>query len=660
VQGKKSIATKLLGTVLAVDLTMCLGSTVLWLSGVEVLDVGTTVMLCLGLYVIAMLMWLLPAARAMESLRSWELRGSACTDQELLDADRTVENLPVWIALLHGLAWPLYHGGMLAVTHFMLPGVWAYGEPELAQMGFTILSTALGPPVLIYPLASLLLKDVQTSLGTEIGARGLEQSRQPAPMEKRLIVAGISFMGGFAFWLSGGSWTAQGDTARQVAAVELRETTRYDARDIAAFDAARSEKYTVVTREELPPLLAAQLSDDTEQSVSAVDKDSDRVFAAAAVSDGRWIVANAPVVYDTENLWIRLVAVLFNTVFGVGVMMFAMARLVTTPLARLRQALQRVTEVGVLGEVGRIPVVRRDEIGELTTEFNHMLDVFDELASAARAVAAGNLKVEINGPGDLQDSFRAMVARLAELVLQIREASLEVAGATAEIHAATREQERAAGQQSDEIREVSIAIERLADSAGDISKAAGEVLSNAEQTRKRADEVVSEISELGRHITRVGELLELIREVADRSDLLALNGSLEATRAGEAGRGFALVATEMRRLAERVTGTVADVRGTVAAIGKSNSATVDATKDSRELAGSTTQAARRIVDVIHTQGTETELVSTAARTIADAVASSAAAITQTRASADGLRERAERLERLIEQFDVGYQEDAGR
>jgi methyl-accepting chemotaxis protein len=101
-----------------------------------------------------------------------------------------------------------------------------------------------------------------------------------------------------------------------------------------------------------------------------------------------------------------------------------------------------------------------------------------------------------------------------------------------------------------------------------------------------------------------------------------------------------------------VTGTVADVRATVAAIGSSNSATVEATKDSRELAGSTTAAARRIVDVIHTQGAETELVSTAARTIADAVASSAAAITQTRASADGLRERAERLERLIEQFEV--------
>jgi methyl-accepting chemotaxis protein len=470
----------------------------------------------------------------------------------------------------------------------------------------------------------------------------------------------MSMMLAYVFWLSSATWAAKGETTRQVAAAELREAVLRDAMKLAAgarpvsegATVITSEGATVITREELPPLLATQLSDTSNPSVSYIDKQHDRIVAAAAVGDGRWVLAHFDIVYDHRGLWVRLGIELLTTVFGIGVLILAMARLITTPLERLRRSLRRVTEVGMLSEVGRIPVVRRDEIGELTNEFNHMLDVFDELASAARAVAAGDLRVRIDGPGDLQDSFRSMVARLSEMVVQIREAALEVAGATAEIHAATREQERGASQQSDEIREVSIAIQRLADSAGDISKAAAEVLANAEQTRKRADEVVSEISELGRHITRVGELLELIRDIADRSDLLALNGSLEATRAGEAGRGFALVAAEMRRLAERVTGTVADVRQTVAAIGTSNSATVDATQDSRELAGSTTQAARRIVDVIHAQGNETELVSTAVRTIADAVASSAAAITQTRASADGLRERAEQLEQLLEQFEV--------
>jgi methyl-accepting chemotaxis protein len=530
--------------------------------------------------------------------------------------------------------------------------LWSFGAPEMAAMGLGFVAFALGPPVVIYPFASLLVQDVQTTVGGEVGRRALEQSRDRAPLETRMVLAAMCLVLTFTTWFSASAWYAHGEAARQVVGVQLRDAVRHDAKNIAAGASTVSEADALVTSEQLPALLAARISEVDEQGFSVVDKNHDHVLAAAAVGDGRWVIAEIDVLFQTRDLWIRLVAEVLMSLLGTGVMIFAMARLLTTPLVRLRLAIQRVTEAGVLSDIGRIPAVRRDEIGELTTEFNHMLDVFDELASAARSVTAGNLQVEIQGPGDLQDSFRSMVARLGDLVLQIREAALEVAGATAEIHAATHEQERAAGQQSDEIREVSIAIERLAHSAGDISTAAGAVLANAEHTRKRADEVVQEIAELGRHITRVGELLELIRDVADRSDLLALNGSLEATRAGEAGRGFALVANEMRRLAERVTGTVADVRATVAAIGASNSATVEATKDSRELAGSTTQAARRIVDIIHTQGTETELCSTAARTIADSVAASAAAITQTRASADGLRERAERLERLIKQFDV--------
>ena len=647
----KNISRRLIGGLLAVDLFMGSGATLLVLSTVDVVDIAATVALCSFAFAVALAAWILPTLRAAAPLRQWELRGVACNDQELLAADRTIETLSVRVALLKGISWPLYHLTMIVATLFLFPDIWAYGQPELAEMGFTVAANTFGPPVVVYPIASFLLQHDQLAIGVELGKRNLEQSRAPASMQRRITAAALSLVLGFVCWLIGSNWVAHGEAARQVTAVELREAVRYAARDFAAGAPAEAEML-VVTREQLPPLLAEQITDEPDRGFATVDKNHDTVLAAAAVGDGRWIFTQAPVVYQTNGLWLRFAIIVLITIFGVGVMMVAMAQLITAPLERLRESLRRVTEAGVMREIGRIPVVRRDEIGELTDEFNHMLDVFEELAGAAQAVAAGDLNIEIEGVGDLQDSFRAMVARLSELVLQIREASLEVAGATAEIHAATREQERAASQQSDEIREVSIAIERLADSAGDISNSAGEVLSNAEQTRKRADEVVVEIAELGRHIIRVSELLELIREVADRSDLLALNGSLEATRAGEAGRGFALVANEMRRLAERVTGTVADVRSTVVAIENSNRATVEAIKDSRGLAGSTTTAARRIVDIIHTQGTETELVSTAARTIADAVASSAAAVTQTRASADGLRERAERLERLIEQFEV--------
>ena len=162
-----------------------------------------------------------------------------------------------------------------------------------------------------------------------------------------------------------------------------------------------------------------------------------------------------------------------------------------------------------------------------------------------------------------------------------------MASASSEIYAAAQEQESAAARSSNSVNEMSATVESLAESAERITATANGVLDNAEQTLATADTMTSRIGELTAQANGVGDLLEVIREVANRSDLLALNGSLEATRAGEAGRGFALVAAEMRRLAERVTGTVTDVRGRVADIKASGSSTVMATEQSRKLAHDT-------------------------------------------------------------------------
>ena len=112
------------------------------------------------------------------------------------------------------------------------------------------------------------------------------------------------------------------------------------------------------------------------------------------------------------------------------------------------------------------------------------------------------------------------------------------------------------------VSEIGETTKSLASSAARISREVGRVFDNAESTLAATDELSSSIMELAARSAGIGELSEVISDVADRSDLLALNGALEATRVGEAGLGFALVAAEMRRLAERVTGTVRDVRPT--------------------------------------------------------------------------------------------------
>jgi methyl-accepting chemotaxis protein len=195
-------------------------------------------------------------------------------------------------------------------------------------------------------------------------------------------------------------------------------------------------------------------------------------------------------------------------------------------------------------------------------------------------------------------------------------------------------------------------MDTLSRSAGHVSDAVQGVLSNAERTLKNTDDMVARIGELTSHAGRIGEILEVIRDIANRSDLLALNGSLEASRAGEGGRGFGLVAGEMRRLAERVTASVQDVKELVSDIRDSGSGTVMATEESRKLAEGTTDAARQITFVTHQQKSGTDQVSSSIKEMADVIAQAVAATSQTRVAAEGLKSQADRLGDLVRRFEL--------
>ena len=173
---------------------------------------------------------------------------------------------------------------------------------------------------------------------------------------------------------------------------------------------------------------------------------------------------------------------------------------------------------------------------------------------------------------------------------------------------------------------------------------------DAERSLETTKIASAELHHLREHARSVTELLELIHEIADRSDLLALNGSLEAVRAGEAGRGFSIVAVEMRRLAERVGGVVESIRRRVASIEASAGTAVDSTERSRTLAESTTKAAHAINDVVIEQGRKTQDAVVAVGQVADAVSTFEGSVDQTRSTAEGLREHARRLELLTSEF----------
>lgn len=597
--------------------------------------------------------WLAYAHHTIGPVRSWMRRDDPDPDgRRLLAAHAALEGFGRRVGLAHLLCWVIGDALWLLLAFVGFPVELPVGRAEL--LAATMLaSSLLLAPLLIEPVIDHSL----SALHIEIRGAMVEQRQRSdvaAPtitqVMTRLVIA--TFLATLV-GLSGAGLDLRVDSIRDAAITEQRRLVDVSAIRVDAGLGAPLDGVELVERDALPTQLAAELERRAEPAmIFTHDARRERVFAAAPLADGRWAVSSAqPDEALGESLVLLLgMVVLFGPIFALAA--WAYARSIAQPMERFAEAMERFASHGELRALARSVPLRGNEIGRLSVSFNRMLDILEELAQAAETVAEGDLSVELQREGELQDAFRGMLARLNEIVGRMRETSLEVASAAAEIQALTQQQQAAAEQQSSGVRQVSATVVSLADAAQRIASTAQGVLDNAEQTVSTTDAMTEKIAALRGHAASVTALLEIIREIADRSDLLALNGSLEATRAGEAGRGFALVAAEMRRLAERVTQTVADVRAQVTDIEASGTNTVLATEHSRELAQLTAAAAREIWTVTGQQSADTKDAALGVHALAEVVVASTAAVAQTHAAAEGLRVHATELERLLASFRI--------
>lgn len=196
-------------------------------------------------------------------------------------------------------------------------------------------------------------------------------------------------------------------------------------------------------------------------------------------------------------------------------------------------------------------------------------------------------------------TFAALQERLTGLVARVSRAGSDVSGATSLLARTSRRSETTAAEQAAALNETSATTEELARSARQIAASAASVLELALRTQDAARQgtqdaaaflaavermtqdnvsIESAVRRLQQRVQQIGRIVELINTVADRSDLLALSAELEGTRAGDVGRGFSLVGAEMRRLAENVLESTAEVEGLIAEIRDATVRTAEATQ----------------------------------------------------------------------------------
>lgn len=280
------------------------------------------------------------------------------------------------------------------------------------------------------------------------------------------------------------------------------------------------------------------------------------------------------------------------------------------------------------------------------------LEDIDVVVQRAERIAKGDLSGQVVGEGEVPRVIGAMLTGLRGLVQEVQTNAAEVSAASREIAAMAQQQERSAIEQSSAIEETRRTVTGLMDAARQIASSAGGVADNAQATLNNAEVIHERIRTLSGHAERITEVLELIRDVANKSELLALNAALEGAKAGEAGRGFSLVASQMQRLAESVMESVKTVRELTSDIRKATQATAIATEDATKLAGDTTEAARRIRVITTEQESSTEQVTRAIDEIADATRQAAAGTNQTLQAVRDLSQVATRLNDYAGRFQV--------
>ncbi len=216
--------------------------------------------------------------------------------------------------------------------------------------------------------------------------------------------------------------------------------------------------------------------------------------------------------------------------------------------------------------------------------------------------------------------FAVLQERLAGLVAKVSRTGTDVSGATALLSRTSKRSETTAAEQAAALNETSATTEELARSARQIAVSAASVQELALRTQDAAKQgtqdaaaflaavermtqdnvsIENAVTRLQQRVQQIGRIVELINTVADRSDLLALSAELEGTRAGDVGRGFSLVGAEMRRLAENVLESTAEVEELIAEIRDATVRTAEATQRGAALTDKSTALAAEVTGALN-------------------------------------------------------------
>jgi methyl-accepting chemotaxis protein len=401
---------------------------------------------------------------------------------------------------------------------------------------------------------------------------------------------------------------------------------------------------------------------------------------------------------NIRNILLKIIYVGAGSLLALSIITVILASIIIAPV----RDLMRVAEALGSGDLSKKANVRSaDELGQLGTTLNNTIDRLQglvqteadrdkmqhqvmDLLSIVSGAAEGDLtvKAEVTADalGSVADAFNLMINGLTALVSQASSVAHEIQSSTGDILHASERMRRGAEQQTAQIQgasgavnEMSHTIQRMAENAEAATQASlkatqaavkggssvAETIKGMQRIRAAVQTTGKKIKGLGERSLEIGAIIEVINEIATQTNLLALNAAIEAARAGEQGKGFAVVADEVRKLAERAARATKDITSLIKGIQVETSEAVtvmeEGTREVEEgtkLADQAGAALREIEQIVkQTSGLVTDITNSAANQVkvSESVVTSMDSISKlTQDTTKGVQDTVETIGRLAD------------